>query len=125
MSSEAKTKVILLVDDTVLVRGFAKRLLEEAAYQVLEADDAPGALKLAADAAQRIDLLITDLLLPGPSGLELARRLRRTRPALKVILVSADPGNGAAATRIPDARFLEKTQMIEELAPMVAEFLEE
>ena len=115
--------VILLVDDSELVRGFAKDLLLEAAHEVLEADDAPAALIIAEKHVLPIDLLITDLLLPGPSGVDLARKLRAFRPNLKVLLVSADSHNAAAAALIPGARFMEKSHMVDELAETVAQLL--
>jgi CheY-like chemotaxis protein len=118
-----KAGVILLVDDSDLVRRFAKELLIEAAYHVLEAANASAALELTQSAEQRIDLLIADLLLPGPSGLDLARKLRATRPYLKVLLLSADPSNAPAAKLIPNASFLDKTKMVDHLTETVEEIL--
>jgi CheY-like chemotaxis protein len=111
------------VDDSDLVRGFAKELLIAASYQVLEAADAPAALELAQAARQHIDLLIADLLLPGPSGLDLARKMRALWPDLKVLLASADPSNAVAATLLPNARFLDKNKMVDHLTEIVAEML--
>jgi two-component system cell cycle sensor histidine kinase/response regulator CckA len=113
------------VDDSDLVRGFVKDLLADAPHQLLEARSAAAALKIAENPGRQIDLLISDLLLPGPSGLDLARKLRVERPHLKVLLLSADPANAIAATLLPNAHFLEKTQIVVELANAVKQILAE
>ena len=119
--SSSPSAVILLVDDSELVRGFTRELLTEAAYEVLEASSAPAAQSIAA--GRKIDLLITDLLLPGLSGLDLARQMRLMWPEVRVLLLSADPYNAAAAAFVPGARFLEKTRMVDHLTTAVAQML--
>ena len=115
--------VILLVDDSDLVRGLAKELLVEANYAVLEAGDAREALALTENVDLTLDLLIADLRLPGPSGLDLARAMREARPELKILLVSADATNSAVAELIPGAVFLDKTRLFDRLIGVVGKLL--
>ena len=80
--------VILLVEDEPAVRGAARRILAGSGYEVLEAPDAHAALELDATRPGRIDLLVSDMVMPGLSGRELARRLRERRPDLRVMYMS-------------------------------------
>ncbi len=80
--------VILLADDDPFVRQLLTASLREASYHVVAAADGRGALGLAPD---HIDLVVTDVLMPHMSGIELARRLRARRPGLKVLFVSSLP----------------------------------
>ena len=83
------SETVLLVDDNSSVRNSVHRVLSDCGYKVLEAVHGPDALKLAErQKAERIDLLLTDLALPGMSGRELARQLRAIRPNLKVLYIT-------------------------------------
>jgi PAS domain S-box-containing protein len=77
---------VLLVEDNEHVREFAHQLLDELGYRVLSAASAEEALEVMA--AEPIDLLFTDVVMPGRSGLELARLAREENPALPVLLAS-------------------------------------
>jgi two-component system cell cycle sensor histidine kinase/response regulator CckA len=79
---------ILLVDDTLAVRGLARRVLEGEGFTVLEASSAEEALALAEDREQPIDLLLTDYRLPEMRGPELARRLCADRPEVITVFMS-------------------------------------
>ena len=79
---------ILLVEDDANVRGYARRVLETAGFTVLEAATGVEALELAAANLATIDLLLTDAVLPGMHGAELAERLVAERPGLRVLFVS-------------------------------------
>jgi CheY-like chemotaxis protein len=78
---------ILLVDDDSLVSAGTAAMLEDLGHTVREASSAAEALALL-DEDRAIDLVITDHVMPGMSGVELARRLRQSRPDLRVILAS-------------------------------------
>jgi CheY-like chemotaxis protein len=78
---------LLLVEDDASVRDVAMRLLELAGYRVLVAQSGEEALELAATAGA-IDLLLTDVVMPGLSGRELADALTQVRPGLKVLYMS-------------------------------------
>ena len=82
---------VLLVDDEPLVRLGTAETLRDEGYEVDEADDGDAAIALAAQTAY--DCVITDYLMPGLNGVELARRLRAERPELPILLLSgyADP----------------------------------
>jgi signal transduction histidine kinase/ActR/RegA family two-component response regulator/tRNA A-37 threonylcarbamoyl transferase component Bud32/tetratricopeptide (TPR) repeat protein len=81
-------ETVLLVDDEPLVREATRRTLRSLGYQVIGAKSADDALKLAAEHATTIDLVITDVMMPGMNGLELARELGKLRPSLKVLFIS-------------------------------------
>jgi len=82
------TETILVVEDEEVLREVARRALGAAGYEVLTAADADGALRLGAQYAGDIQLLLTDVMLPGMNGVRLARELRETRPAVKVLYMS-------------------------------------
>ncbi len=79
---------ILLAEDEQEVREVAREFLESAGYLVLEARDGAEAMRLAAEHKGEIDLLISDMVMPGMTGQELARRVRESRPDLQVIFMS-------------------------------------
>ena len=79
--------LVLVADDEPSVRTLARRFLELAGYDVLEAADGEAALSLI-QGGNAIDLLIADLAMPGMPGEEMARRARLARPDLKILYVS-------------------------------------
>ncbi len=81
-------ELVLVVEDDESVRRVARRALEEAGYQVLEAEDGRRALEVLAGAAARINLLLTDVVMPGMSGRELAERAAELVPGLPVVFTS-------------------------------------
>jgi CheY-like chemotaxis protein len=89
-SSEALrgSEVILVVEDAAAVRTVARQVLERFGYSVLEAPDGKTALYLAARYNGRIDLLMTDVVMPGMSGRILASRFTAMRPATRVLFAS-------------------------------------
>ena len=84
----ANGETILLVDDEEAVRLVAKRLLQGHGYRVLEASNAALAIEVSAKTPGTIDLLLTDLAMPGMNGEELAEKLVAARPGLKVLCMS-------------------------------------
>jgi two-component system, cell cycle sensor histidine kinase and response regulator CckA len=103
-------ETILLVEDEDAVRGFVKTVLERFGYRVLDAPDAESALALIDTLNSRIDLLLTDVILPKMDGPELARRMTADRPATRVLFMSGYPERMAAADGIlePGLELLEK-----------------
>ena len=81
-------ETILLVEDDPGVCGFAQHLLEAHGYRVLTAPGGPNALEACAPGTATVDLLITDVVMPPMSGLELARKLREFHPRLRVLFIS-------------------------------------
>ena len=86
MSSIAST--ILVVEDDTIVRMLIVDVLEELEFKVLEADGSEAALALLEDADLTIDLLMTDVGLPGMDGKQLAARARELRPSLPILFAS-------------------------------------
>jgi two-component system, cell cycle sensor histidine kinase and response regulator CckA len=82
-----RTIGVLVVDDEQSVRKFVERVLGEAGYTTVAATDGPEAIEKAAT-LQPFDLLVTDLMMPQMTGDELARRLRVSQPALKVLYLT-------------------------------------
>jgi len=78
---------ILLVEDEFRVRRVMSEVLRLKGHVVLEAEHAEHALQVAREGG-RVDLLVTDVVLPGKNGRDLARELRRCRPGLKTLLIS-------------------------------------
>jgi two-component system cell cycle sensor histidine kinase/response regulator CckA len=104
------SETILLVEDEGGVRTFARRVLEELGYTVLEASDGVEATEHAATHTGRIDLLVTDVVMPRMGGPEVAERLRAARPGLPILFMSGFPGNavGGADLTQPGAPVLAK-----------------
>lgn len=86
--SQPGAESILLVEDERAVRRILSRELKKYGYLVLESDDGAAALEFAASHPYPIDLLITDVVMPHMGGGELAKRLRSSRPDLKVVFMS-------------------------------------
>ncbi|HUT21042.1 MAG TPA: GAF domain-containing protein [Anaerolineae bacterium] len=82
------TETILVAEDEEAVLGLACRVLREYGYTVLEAGGPEDALRLAGEHTGRIDLLLTDMVMPGMSGRELAERLLPLRPGMVVLYTS-------------------------------------
>jgi two-component system, cell cycle sensor histidine kinase and response regulator CckA len=81
-------ETILLVDDEASVRAIVVRILRRAKYNVLEAENGEAALKIAEAHPGKIDLVITDMFMPGLRGPEVAQKLAQTRPDLRVLFMS-------------------------------------
>jgi two-component system cell cycle sensor histidine kinase/response regulator CckA len=85
---KAATQTILLVDDDIIVREIAREMLTMQGYQVLEAPNGQEALQQMAAAASPIHLLVTDIMMPGMNGRELAEQLLAKQPTLRVVFMS-------------------------------------
>ena len=79
---------VLLVEDETAVREMASRVLQEYGYAVIEASDGREALGLLEQSDGRIRLLVTDVVMPGMNGRELARRAQALSPGLPVLYMS-------------------------------------
>ena len=101
---------ILLVEDEESVRRLARRVLENAGYRVLEATQGHEALAVAEQWLGAVDLVITDIVMPGMSGQELTLRLRERHPTLRILYVSGytDDAILQHGTLLPDTAFLHK-----------------
>ena len=82
------TETILLVEDETALRALAKRVLTSAGYTVLDAEDGAAALRVLQQYGGPVHLTVSDVVMPGMSGRELAERLRKLRPEMKVLYTS-------------------------------------
>ena len=116
---------ILVVDDDNPVRVMLARLLRTQGYTVVQATSALDARRLLEQ--QTPDLLISDIVMPGESGIELRRFVAERWPGLPVILVSGYSAEGPAefASRTPATRFVQKPFAAEHLLALVDETLAE
>jgi two-component system chemotaxis response regulator CheY len=121
---EASPRVILLVDDDPDIRSLTRTFLEHEGYSVLSSGNAVRALQIFRSVPQ-VDLLITDLYMPGQSGMELAQELKRVRKEMPVLMIS-----GGAMDRDLEAgleaegwSFLAKPFRLPELLATVHEIL--
>jgi signal transduction histidine kinase len=117
-------ETVMVVEDDAPVRNIAVRALRGRGYDVLEASNGIEALGTIERGRRRIDLLVTDMVMPQMGGVDLARRLRALQPALQVLFTSgyADDG-GAHMGEIDGAKFLEKPFTGSILARQVRELL--
>jgi CheY-like chemotaxis protein len=108
---------ILVVDDDPDVRDYAISVLKDLGYRVLEAADGEAALSLL-DRERAVDLLFTDVKMPGLNGFEVARRAVAAAPELKVLFAS-----GYAADHTPAGRLLKKPYRPHQLGNEIAALL--
>jgi CheY-like chemotaxis protein len=119
-------ETILVVDDETQVRTLARDILQGAGYQVLEAEDGEDALRVAAGHQGAIHILLTDVMMPGINGKELADKLLVTRPEIKAIFMSGRAAEviSDAGVLIPVDSFLAKPFTVDRLLNKVRERLE-
>jgi PAS domain S-box-containing protein len=120
------TETVLLTEDEQDVREIAKEFLESGGYKVVEANDAAEAVQLARQHSGAIDLLVTDMVMPGMTGQELAVQLQREYPGLCIVFMSGYSEHAATemANADPTVRFLSKPFSRGALLRMVREILQ-
>ncbi len=120
------TELILVVEDQDALRKLAERILQGLGYQVIACADGQGAITAVANATQPVDLLFTDMIMPGMSGRDLAVRLRADRPSLRVLFTSGYTRDAVdVAGKIePKIEFLRKPYLPDDLARRVRELLD-
>jgi two-component system cell cycle sensor histidine kinase/response regulator CckA len=91
LSASGGSESVLVVEDDAAVRRLLVRALESGGYRVIAAGDGVEALERIAGAEASIDLLVSDVVMPKLSGLELARRVRAKNPRIRVLLISGFP----------------------------------
>jgi CheY-like chemotaxis protein len=120
------TETILLVEDDEAVRSVARRALVRFGYHVLSASRGPEALEVAASHKGTIDLLLTDIMMPGMNGVEVAAAVSRLRPGLLVFFMSgyADQDLVRQGLLEPGTHFLQKPFTPQELAERIRRILD-
>lgn len=116
---------ILLVEDETIVRELARKVLSDQGFTVLEATTGEEALMLSRAFSGQIDLLLTDVVMPGMNGRELCERLRIARPQLRALFMSGYTANVIAHHGVldPDTDFMQKPFTVHGLLLRIQEML--
>ncbi|KTS40188.1 hypothetical protein NS228_12160 [Methylobacterium indicum] len=115
---------MLVVEDEPAVRSLIVDVLRDLGYRALEAEDGPAGLA-ALQAAARVDLLVTDVGLPGLNGRQLADAAREHRPDLKVLFITGYAENAAMAGFLaPGMQMITKPFPIDLLAQRIRAMIE-
>ncbi len=118
------TQIILLVEDDPMIRGLVAQTLEAQKYKVLAADDGWEAVQLARKYGEPIDLLFTDVVMPGLGGAELAVAVRELHPGIKELFMSGYSRSQVTEEGVPpEAALLEKPFTPDKVVAMVKELL--
>ncbi len=119
------TETVLLVEDEEPVRTVAARALRGLGYTVIEACDGASAIALCRETSTAIDMVLTDVVMPGLAGPEVALALLEMRPTLRVLYMSGYTDRAARERgRLPtDARLIEKPLTLDRLGRAVREVL--
>jgi len=117
---------ILLVEDEEIVRELSRQVLEFYGYRVINAESAATAIEIFKERGSEIDMLMTDVVMPGMGGQELAEALKTTRPELKVLFTSGyleEPVTGIEKNG-ENGNFIQKPFAYDQLARKVKNLLE-
>ena len=126
LAAEPGTETILVVEDEANLRYLARQFLEKQGYRVIEAADGAVAMQIAVAHEGTIHLLLTDVIMPGMNGRELAQRISEIRPNTKVLYMSGYTENVVGRNGTLDAgiRLLQKPFTLRDLNSRVREVLD-
>jgi two-component system cell cycle sensor histidine kinase/response regulator CckA len=124
-STTVQRGTVLLIDPDDRARGVARYVLNRNGYRVIEADSSSIALVLWEGQARQVDLVLTDLALPGSSGFDLANQLRQSRPDLKVVFACANEAElkNQEANLQEDMKWVAKPYRSDQLAETIERML--
>jgi PAS domain S-box-containing protein len=124
--AERGQETILLVEDETNLRGLARQYLETQGYKILEAEDGAAALQIVDGHKGTIDLLLTDVIMPGINGRELAAKITRLLPGIRVLYMSGYTENAVGHDGMLDAgiNLLQKPFSLPALKDRVQEVLD-
>jgi PAS domain S-box-containing protein len=119
-------ETVLVVEDEIDLRKMIVRALERVGYRVLEATGGEQALALVEGSDSKLDLLITDVVMPGIRGTEVAQKLSQSEPELKVLYMSGYTDNAMFHQKLlgADVAFIQKPFTLEALEQKVADMLQ-
>jgi len=125
LSGTDGNETVLVVEDQPQVRNYAANVLATYGYQVITAESGADALRKNDLTRGRIDLVLTDVVMPHMRGRELADQLRRLRPGIKVLFMSGydDPADGNVGARDASTGFIQKPFTPDELAAKIKDLL--
>jgi CheY-like chemotaxis protein len=122
-TGEGLTGTILLVEDSADLRSTIRQFLRSEGFSVLDADSAESALRIVREGGGPIDLVVTDVVLPGWSGLRLREELALLRPTIPVVLMSGY-AEGASGGAVPEnLTLLQKPLALDRLTAVIREKL--
>jgi CheY-like chemotaxis protein len=119
-------ETVLVVEDEPVVRSLIVEVLEDLGYRTVEAADGPAGLKLL-QSKRRIDLLVTDVGLPGLNGRQLADAAREGRPDLKVLFITGYAENATLAAGFlePGMQMITKPFAVDVLAQKISSIIKD
>ena len=120
------TETILVVEDEDEIRDMVREYLEHKGYTVVAANNGSEALQVAQRYKGSIHLLLTDVVMPQVGGHELAQRIKKMRPRIKILLTSGYPEHGAVTEKVADpcAVILQKPYPLNTLASRIRQMLD-
>lgn len=121
-ATSRRTETILLVEDEASLLELTRKFLQDIGYKVLDASNGEDAIQIAEQFNDRIDLVLTDVVLPGINGREATRRIKQLRPGISVLYISGyihDAFAGDDEPLPPDHQALEKPFTFDQLAAKI------
>jgi CheY-like chemotaxis protein len=117
-------ETVLVIEDEASVRELVVEVLHDLGYRALEAGDGPSGLKIL-QSAERIDLLVSDIGLPGLNGRQVAEAARERRPDLKVLFITGYAENAAMANGFlePGMEMVTKPFAVDALAARIRDMI--
>jgi len=122
---KGRGETLLLVEDEPVILEMAAEALEYLGYQVIAEVKPEDAIRAMENRARPVDLLVSDIVMPTMSGLELAQQLSVLQPGIKCLFVSGYPNDGIARQGVPgsNVQYLQKPYSLQELADSVSQAL--
>jgi two-component system cell cycle sensor histidine kinase/response regulator CckA len=114
----------LLVEDEDAVRSFSVRALQNKGYEVFEANSAETALEMLVDDKLQVDLMVSDVIMPGMDGIELGRKVREMYPTMTIIFMSGYTEDKFKDDMGEDVHFLPKPFSLKQLAEKVKDVMD-
>ncbi|HVF40471.1 MAG TPA: response regulator, partial [Gemmatimonadaceae bacterium] len=120
------TETILLVEDDLTIRRVVERILKRNGYTILLAEDGAVALEIVRDRGKEIDMLITDMMMPGMSGREVVESIRSLNPEIGALIISGytAEANGSLGASLAGIAFLDKPFTAQQLTTRIREVLD-